>query len=128
MAKKILLIEDDEALIEALREKFQEGGFSLLASSDGEAGLKMAEEERPDAILLDLVLPRKHGFEVLEELKKTERLSEIPVIVFTNLESSEDIERAYSLGARAYLIKANYTPMEVVKKVIDVLAGSEGLP
>lgn len=122
MAKKILLIEDDEALVAALREKFQEGGFSVLASFDGEAGLKTAEEERPDAILLDLVLPRKNGFEVLEELKKTERLSEIPVVVFTNLESGEDIERAYSLGARAYLIKANYLLAEVVKKVIDVLA------
>ncbi len=123
MTKKILLIDGDKALAGALSEKLKEGGCEVLACFDGEEGLKTAEEEMPDAILLDLVLPRKNGFEVLEELKKTGRLSEISIIVFTNLESGEDVERAYSLGVKAYLIKANYSLTEVFKKVMQVLSG-----
>lgn len=126
MAKKILIIEDDQSLTGALQEKFTEGGFTVQVSPDGEAGIKRAEEERPDIILLDLVLPRKNGFEVLELLKNTEKLSEIPVVVFTNLESDEDIEHAYSLGARAYLIKVNYSLGEVFKKVTQVLSQKAG--
>lgn len=120
--QKILIIEDDALLANTLEEKFKEGGFAVFSALDGEAGLKRAEEERPDIILLDLVLPRKNGFEVLESLKNTEKLSEIPVVVFTNLESDEDIEHAYSLGALAYLIKANYSLTEVFKKTVQVLS------
>lgn len=122
MNKKVLIIEDDSSLCEALEEKFKSSGFLVVSRQDGETGLKAAEEERPDIILLDLVLPRKNGFEVLETINQTEHLKHIPVVVLTNLESGADVERVFSLGGKAYLIKTNYELSEIVNKVRQVLS------
>lgn len=123
MAKKILIIEDDTALAANLSDAIKAGGFEVLVSHDGEAGFRQAEEKKPDLILLDLVLPKKHGFKIMEDLQKNPDLKSIPVIVLTNLESAHDIEKASFFGIKAYLVKANYTLSEILKKIKEVLEG-----
>lgn len=89
----------------------------MLSALDGEIGLSIAKEKNPDLILLDLILPRKDGFEVLKALKEDEKTKDIPVIVLTNLESVQDVEKALELGATTYLVKANYNLTEVLEKI-----------
>ncbi len=120
--KKILVVEDDPSLGLALSGRLEAEGFETYLSGDGETGFRMMEEKKPDLILLDLILPRKNGFKFMEEKQVKAELALIPVMVLTNLESSFDIEHALSLGARAYLIKANYSLSEVIKKVLQILA------
>ena len=122
MAKKILFVEDERRMQETLGTKLREEGYEVVSAYDGESGLEMIEKEKPDLILLDLILPKKDGFEVLEELRKKPGLSAIPVVVLTNLESSKDVERCLALGIRSYLAKANYTLEEVAKKIKQVLS------
>ncbi|MDP3784878.1 MAG: response regulator [bacterium] len=119
--KKILIIEDDAALSGSLAQRLKAEGFEVSLAPDGEAGLKILETSRPDLILLDLVLPRKTGFEVLSELKKRKELAAIPILVLTNLESPFDIEKALQFGVKEYLVKANYSLNEIVKKIKQVL-------
>ncbi len=121
MAKKILFIEDEKQLQETLGAKLQSEGYKVVSAFDGESGLKMAEEKKPDLILLDLILQKKDGFEVLEALKAKPELSVIPVIVLSNLESGKDIEKCLAYGVRLYLAKANYTLNEISQKVKEVL-------
>lgn len=115
--KTILLIEDESALQKTIGDALSQEGFSILSALDGEAGLRIAQEKRPDVILLDLILPKANGFDVLKSLKEKEETSGIPVVVLTNLESIEDIQKALDLGATTYLVKSNYTLEEVVEKV-----------
>ena len=119
--KKILFVEDEEALQRAMGDMLESGGYTVLKALDGEAGLAMAKKEIPDLILLDLVLPKKNGFEFLEEIKKDASTKNIPVIVLTNLEGSAEVERALSLGATTYLVKANYKLDELLAKIELVL-------
>jgi len=120
--QKILIIEDDPSLSEALAKKMKGEGFESFVSSDGETGFRMIEEKLPDLILLDLILPKKNGFQILEDLAKRPDLGDIPVVVLSNLESAYDIERVSSFGVKGYLVKANYSLDEVVKKVRAILA------
>ena len=96
-------------------------GYSALGAVEGESGLLAAKREMPDLILLDLILPKKNGFEVLEELKNDPSTKNIPVVVLTNLEGSAEVERALSLGATTYLVKANYKLDELLAKIETVL-------
>lgn len=123
--QKILAIEDETRLQKMFEEIFKQEGFELFSANDGVSGLKLAEEKMPDIILLDLILPKKNGFEVLKELKDNPRLAKIPVIVLTNLEGARDIEKALSLGAHTYLVKANYSLDDILKKVKEVLVQNE---
>jgi len=123
--QKILAIEDETRLQKMLEEIFKQGGFELFSANDGVSGLKLAEEKMPDIILLDLILPKKNGFDVLKELKANPRLAKIPVVVLTNLEGARDIEKALSLGAYTYLVKANYSLDDILKKVKEVLVQNE---
>jgi len=118
---KILFIEDEPTLQKELNEILKQEGFKILAAFDGEEGLKLAREEKPNLILLDLILPKKDGFEVLKELKADEKMKDIPVIVLTNLEGIGDVEKAIELGATTYLVKANYKLEDVVTKIKDFL-------
>lgn len=122
--KKILFVEDEEALQRAMGEMLEQKGYNLLKVLDGEAGLAVARKEIPDLILLDLILPKKNGFEVLSELKKDPATKHIPVVVLTNLEGSEDVEKALSLGATTYLVKANYNLSDLLGKIEMVLRGN----
>jgi DNA-binding response OmpR family regulator len=119
--KKILFIEDESALQKTFRDILEKEGYQMISALDGESGLRLAKSEKPDLILLDLILPRKDGFEVLKELKSDESTKEIPVIVLTNLEDIESVERAIELGATTYLVKAQYTLEEVIQKVKKAL-------
>ncbi len=119
--KKILFIEDESALQKSLGDVLRKKGYEVFSALDGEIGLRLAKTKSPDLILLDLILPRKDGFEVFEELKKDPNLADIAVIVLTNLERMEDVERALNLGAKTYLVKANYNLSEVVEKIEKVL-------
>ena len=115
--KTILLIEDESALQKTIGDALSQEGFSILSALDGEVGLRLATEKRPNVILLDLILPKANGFDVLKSLKEQEATKNIPVVVLTNLESMEDIQKALDLGAMTYLVKSNYTLQEVVEKV-----------
>ena len=119
--KTILLIEDESALQKTIGEALSQEGFSILSALDGEAGLRLAQDKCPDVILLDLILPKANGFDVLKSLKEQDATKNIPVVVLTNLESMEDVQKALDLGAMTYLVKSNYTLQEVVEKVKQVL-------
>ena len=114
--KKILIIEDDVFLNELMAKKLIEEGFDVLKAANGEEGLEQARQEKPDLILLDLILPGMDGFEILEKLKEDTETSSIPVIILSNLGQREDIERGFDLGADDYLIKAHFTPDEIVER------------
>ena len=117
----ILLIEDDPFLLSMYSTKFEIENFLVVAAEDGEKGLKLAISDLPDIILLDIMLPKMNGFEVLENLKKNKNTAEIPVILLTNLNQKDEIERGLALGANDYLIKAHFMPSEVVDKIKKVL-------
>lgn len=119
--KKILFVEDEPSLQKAIKEVLTQEKFEVLIASDGEEGLKLVKEKKPDLILLDLILPKKDGFEVLKELKEDDSTKDIPVIVLTNLEGTGDVEKALELGATTYLVKANYKLDDVVVKIKDFL-------
>ncbi|OGZ44652.1 MAG: hypothetical protein A2756_05575 [Candidatus Ryanbacteria bacterium RIFCSPHIGHO2_01_FULL_48_27] len=120
--KKILFIEDEAVLQKTVSEVLVNHDYEVLQALDGEIGLRIAREKQPDLILLDLIMPRKNGFEVLEELKQDETTKHIPVIVLTNLEGPEEVERVLNAGATTYLVKANYSLEEVLQKVKDTIA------
>ena len=119
--KTILIIEDEPTLQKTLDLALTQEGYEVKSALDGEIGLKTAREVKPDLILLDLILPKLDGFEVLEELKKDDGTKGIPVIVLTNLESAPDIERALALGAFSYLVKANYDLKDVMTKIKEAI-------
>jgi|SRR3989344_1140626 len=115
--KKILFIEDEQALQKTMGDRLSQDGYEVIPALDGEIGLKLAEEKKPDLILLDLILPKVQGLEVLKKLKENKETKEIPVVVLTNLEEMEKVTKALELGATTYLVKANYSLEEVVGKI-----------
>jgi len=117
MAKTILFIEDESALQKTFGDILGKESYDMISALDGEIGLKLAKSKKPDLILLDLVLPKVHGFEVLKELKSDPGTKDIPIIVLTNLETIEDVNKAIELGAKTYLVKTQYNLEEVVEKV-----------
>lgn len=121
MAKKILVIEDDKFLRKVIVRKLSAEGYEVIEAIDGEKGIAAAQEQRPDLILLDLVLPEIDGFEVLTALKKGKNTFKIPVIVLSNLGEKENVERGIKAGAADYLIKARLEPSEITERVKKVL-------
>jgi DNA-binding response OmpR family regulator len=120
---KILLVEDDLFLRDLYVSKLKKEGFeNILVAGNGEEGLEMVNKNIPDLVLLDIILPQMSGFDVLEKVKKDNNLSQIPIILLTNLGQKEDVEKGYKLGADDYIIKANFTPQQVVEKIQKVLA------
>jgi len=118
---KILIIEDDKFLRDLISQKLRKENFNTLEAVDGEEGLKTAREKSPDIILLDLILPGLDGFEILRVLKGDKNTSQIPVIVLSNLGQKEDMDRALSGGAEDFMVKAHFTPGEIVTKIKSVL-------
>ncbi|MFH1509813.1 MAG: response regulator [Candidatus Nealsonbacteria bacterium] len=121
MVKKILIIEDESALQKTLGDFLEEKGYEVISALDGELGLALAKEKIPDLILLDLILPKINGFDVLKELKEDEKTKSIPVIVLTNLEGIGDVEKVIGLGATTYLVKTEYKLEEVLSKIKQTL-------
>jgi len=118
---KILIVEDDVMLNKIYQTKLGLLGYSVYSSYDGDEGLKKADDLMPDLILLDLMLPKKNGFEVLETLKQNLKLNHIPVIILSNLGQEADIEKGMQLGAVDFLVKSNVKLESVISKVEDIL-------
>lgn len=118
---KILLIEDEEALQKSLSKTLEMEGFNVINAYNGKTGLELALKEKPDLILLDLILPQMDGFEVLRELKKSPETKNISIIILTNLEQIQSVEKTIEFGPLNYLIKANYNLEEIVAKIKEVL-------
>jgi len=121
VAKTILIIEDDKFLRELIAQKLIKEGYKTSEAVDGEDGIKKVKEEKPALVLLDLILPGIDGFEVLSKMKEDPVLALIPVIILSNLGQKEDVERGLKLGAVDYLIKAHFTPGEIIEKVSNAL-------
>lgn len=119
--KKVLIVEDDNFLRSLTAKRLEKDGYMVAVAVDGETALVTAQEEKPDLILLDLLLPGLDGFGVLGKLKADADLKKTPVIVFSNLGQKEDIEKAKLLGADQFLIKANFTLDDVMEKISAAL-------
>lgn len=117
MVKKILIMEDEKILQDLLKKKLKKEGYDVLAVDDGEEGLKVIGDYMPDLLLLDIMMPKVDGFEVLEKIKKDEILSSIPVIIISNSGQPVEIKRAISLGIADYIVKVDFDPDEVIGKV-----------
>ena len=121
MAKKVLIIEDDKFLRELIAKKLAKDGYEVSEAVDGEEGVKKTKETKPDLILLDLILPEMDGFEVLSKIKGDPAFSSTPVIILSNLGQKEDVEKGLKMGATDYLIKAHFTPGEIVEKIRSII-------
>jgi DNA-binding response OmpR family regulator len=121
MAKKILIIEDDKFLRKVITQKIVKEGYEIAEAIDGEKGFEVAKAEKPDIILLDLILPGMDGFEVLARLKSDQETVKIPVIILSNLGQKEDAEKGLKMGAVDYLVKAHFTPSEIISRIEGIL-------
>jgi DNA-binding response OmpR family regulator len=119
--KTILLVEDDPFLVDIYSDKFKNAGFLVKTVSDGEGTLEKIKEEKPDLMLLDLVLPHIDGWEILRQIKEDKSLGSVPVVIFSNIGQKSDIEKGLAMGAKKYLIKSQYTPSEVVEEIKEIL-------
>lgn len=118
---KILIVEDDKFLRELISQKLKNEGYEISEAIDGEEGIKKIKDEKPSLVLLDLILPGIDGFEVLTRMKQDPAVSAVPVIILSNLGQKEDVERGLKIGASDYLIKAHFTPGEIIEKIKNIL-------
>lgn len=120
--RTILLAEDDPMLADMYKTKFVAEGFHVLLADDGEVALRLAKEGHPDIALLDIIMPKKEGIEVLSDMKEDPEMKDIPVIFLTNLGGrGEDTEAGVALGAEDVITKAQVTPQKIVDRVMSVL-------
>jgi len=121
---KIFIVEDDPLMSRMYEKAFRLNGYDVELAFDGEEGLKKLKDmdDKPTVMLLDIMMPKMSGFDVLKELKEEKDLKKIPVIALTNLAGKEDAEKALKLGAKLYLVKSQYDPKEVVEKVKELIA------
>ena len=122
---KILLVEDDRFLIKAVYTKLTQKGFEVILANDGDEAISKAKAEKPEIILLDMVLPKKSGFEVLRELKGNPETASIPVFILSNLAQDQDIQEGKALGAEDYIVKSNTSLSAIVDKVANFLAAKK---
>lgn len=115
--RNILLVEDDEILSKVLSEELKDSDFEVQQAFDGEQGLKIAVSKKPDLILLDLLMPKMHGFDVLRELKKSPETSTIPIIIITMLGQGDDVKKGLELGADDYIVKSQHAVSEIIEKI-----------
>jgi DNA-binding response OmpR family regulator len=119
--KKILIIEDDKFLRDLMEKKLLNSDYEVVTAEDGSSGLEMVVSESPDLVLLDILLPTMSGWEVLAKLTQSPKTENVPVVLLTNLGDQNDIERGLKLGVKDYIIKANFTPAEIVEKIKQCL-------
>ena len=121
MTKTILIIEDEQVLASLLKRKLSRRGYQSIIAADGREGLKKIKEIQPDLILLDIVMPEMSGLEVMEAKQRIETIKDIPIIIISNSGQPVEISRAQKLGAEDWIVKTNFDPEEVVKKVEKIL-------
>ncbi|MFA6410906.1 MAG: response regulator [Candidatus Buchananbacteria bacterium] len=119
--KTIVLVEDDEFLAELYATKLGLEGFEVSLAATGDKGLKMIKEKKPDLVLLDIILPKMDGFEILKAVRNDKEIKNVPIILLTNLSQKDEVKKGLELGAVDYLIKAHFMPSEVVKKIKQVI-------
>ena len=122
---KILLVEDDRFLIKAVYTKLTQKGFEVILANDGDEAISKAKTEKPELVLLDMVLPKKSGFEVLRALKGDPKTVSIPVFILSNLAQDQDIQEGKALGAEDYIVKSNTSLSAIVDKVVNFLAAKK---
>ncbi len=126
---KVLIIEDDKFLSSILKSRLEKDGLTIVQAFDGDEGLSVLKQDRPDLILLDLIMPKVSGFEVLEQISLDPQLSHIPVMIASNLGQDSDIQKAKSLGAVEYYVKVRTTIDDLAQMVKNLIAqGQAGLP
>lgn len=125
MDKKILIIEDEQYLIDMYTMKFESEGYQVISASNGQEGLKLAKKEKPDLILLDLIMPKMDGFQVLKEMRQDEATKNSIIYIFSNLGQGAEVEQGMENGANGYFVKSNLTPTQLLKKVKMILAGQD---
>lgn len=122
---KILIIEDDQRINKVYMAKLSVEGITVITALDGEEGLRKIYSEKPDLILLDLMLPRKSGFDILKEIKADPEVKDIPVLILSNLAQEKEIEQGLALGAVDYLVKTDYSIQQVMEKIKKALERSK---
>ena len=119
--KKIVIIEDEDFISKILQIKLKNSEMDLLVARDGESGLEMVKKQKPDLVLLDLILPKMYGFDILKALKDDNSTKKIPVIILTNLGQDEEKQKGMELGALDYFVKANTSLDKIVQRIEEVL-------
>ena len=119
--KKILIIEDEKLLLEMYQSRFEKEGYQVLTATTGRPGLKLAKEEKPDLIILDILMPRTDGYEVIKKVREDAQIKKIPILVLSNLGQQEEINKGLKLGADDYIVKTDITPSELINKVERML-------
>ncbi|MEK7598206.1 MAG: response regulator [Patescibacteria group bacterium] len=123
--KKIMIVEDDSFVLDIYQTKLSQEGYTVIEARNGVEAMKKLEKEKPDLILLDILMPYMDGIEVLKKIREREDLKNIPVILLTNLSQKEEINVGLGLGASDYLIKSHFTPSEVMEKIKIYLPGKK---
>jgi two-component system alkaline phosphatase synthesis response regulator PhoP len=122
----ILLVEDDLPMVKMYSTKLKIEGFQVEAAHDGEQGLEKVGKEKIDLVLLDLMIPKLGGMELLEKMRADEKLKKVPVVILSNLSQEQDIQRSKELGVNHFLVKSNHTPSQVVEIVKSYFPGAAG--
>jgi len=119
--KRILLVEDDPFLIDIYTTKLKEVGFKIDVAEDGKKAFRLLTQKTPDLLVLDIVLPHIDGWEILRKIREKKQFRDLPVIILSNLGQRQEVKKGLELGATKYLIKAHYTPSEIVEQIKEIL-------
>jgi len=121
IAKKILILEDEEIILDLLSKKLSGQGYEVKTARNGKEGMLMMEKEIPDLVLTDVIMPEKNGFDVISEMKQSETLKNVPVIIISNSGQPVEIDKAKELGVSDWVIKTEFDPNEIISKVNNIL-------
>ncbi len=121
-AKKVMIIEDDRFLSSLIKARLEKDGLGIVQAFDGEEAMKLLKQVKPNVIILDLIMPRVTGFEVLEAISISPELNSIPVVILSNLAQDSDIQKAKNLGAKEYFVKVRVSIDDLVSKIKSILA------
>ncbi len=123
--KKILIIEDEEVLLKLLEQKLTKEGYQVEIARNGQEGMGKIRQSKPDLILLDIVMPKMGGFEVMEEINQDQNLKGIPIVIISNSGQPVELSRAKELGVKDWLVKTDFEPEEVIEKVKKQIGPSD---
>lgn len=122
MKHKIIIVDDEQLILDMYKAKLEQEGMEVLTADGAEKGFELIKKEKPDLALIDLVMPKKDGFDLIEKLKANNKLNGMPVIVLTNLDSPEMRKKACRLGVLFFLVKPHFMPSQIVEIINEVLS------